>query len=211
MPNTRSCAWDNAASEVSSDGELNTVCVICCDEITEEQKQNGGQIKLHCCPHVFHGQCFVNHLCHNVHNPSCPICRADPTNPRDADQDEEVDEEVEDNNQYISFRQAIKLAKKDKKNASTQRSIQCIKKWKQTKKDARASLKTINETIKFEEQLIDKKAEVYEDKLRAEFELKYAKETLARKTHKSDIKKAGANMHNIQRRLARKYGWGFRF
>ena len=164
MPNTRSCAWDNAASEVSSDGELNTVCVICCDEITEEQKQNGGQIKLHCCPHVFHGQCFVNHLCHNVHNPSCPICRADPTNPRDADQDEEVDEEVEDNNQYISFRQAIKLAKKDKKNASTQRSIQCIKKWKQTKKDARASLKTINETIKFEEQLIDKKAEVYEDR-----------------------------------------------
>jgi hypothetical protein len=119
-----------------------------------------------------------------------------------------MDEEVEDNNQYISFRQALKLAKKDKKNASTQRSIQCIKKWKQTKKDARASLKTINESIKLEEQLIDKKAEVYEDKLRAEFELKYAKETLARITHKNDIKKAGTNMHNIQRRLARKYGWG---
>ena len=205
MPNTRSCSWDNAASEVPSD-EVDTVCVICCDDITQEQKQNGGQITLSCCSHVFHGQCFVNHLCHNILNPSCPICRADPTDPRAAD------DEDEDDNQYtgvsISFRQAIKLAKKDKKNVSTQRSIQCVKKWKQAKKDARTSLKTINESIKFEEKLIDKKAELYEDKLRAEFELKYAKETLARNTYKSDIKKAGANMHNIQRRLAIKYGWG---
>lgn len=194
------------SSEVQSDDDEQTVCVICCDEITEEQKQNGGQITLSCCTHVFHGQCFVNLLCHNILNPFCPICRADPTDPIAAANNIDFDTQVEEY-QYMSPREAINFAKKDQKNATTQRSLQGISKWKRTEKDLKACLKTINDLITFEEKLIDTKAKAYNDKLRAEFQLKYAKEISARKTYLRGIRKAKGNARNIQRRLAIKYGW----
>ena len=198
MPLTRSCTFYE--QEVAS---KQTICVICCDEITPDQKQNGGQITLSCCTHVFHGQCFVQHLCHNIDNPWCPTCRADPTEDMN---EEEEEEEGEDGYVNISFRQAMKLAKADKKDVATQKSMNCIKKWRRTKKDEMASLKEIDRILIPKKKLIDRQAELYEDKLYNEFEFKYAKEKYAKKEHHKNIRKAETIIFGIRKRVARKYG-----
>ena len=214
MPRTRASACvEEVVSEVNSDDDDEpTTCVICLDEITSDQKRHGGEIKLSRCTHVFHGQCIINHVCSN--NITCPICRAYlcvPIGATEEDLEEVMPVEVMPEmpeTQYISIRQAIKLGKKDKKNKSTQQSLQCLNKWKQTNKDARASIKEIETRLAPEEKLLKEKIKLFDEKLNAEFDFKYANDTLARKEHRKNITKARVAIRNIEVRIARKYGWG---
>ena len=206
MPRTRAQKASALVEEVpevaSDDDEQTTTCVICLDEITPEQKQHGGEMKLKCCTHVFHAICFNNHMCSG--NSHCPICRADVYISM-----EEIEEEATPfRDDYIPYSQAVKLGKKDKKNKSTQKSFQGIRKWKQEKKNEQASFKAIETRLAPEEKLINEKVKLFEEKLNAEFDFKYAKDTLARKEHRKNIAKARSAIRNIEVRIARKYGWG---
>eukprot|EP00966_Prymnesium_polylepis_P208882 4839332-Prymnesium_polylepis.1 len=117
------CCWQSHID--ANDDADEDLCVICQEETTDTPSVNMG------CSHRFHGQCLVNHLLRDIR---CPACRQNPTDGAESD-DDELSSEGEIHTS-VSRKAALKLARKDKKNKSTVKSLATIKKWKDTKKDA---------------------------------------------------------------------------
>lgn len=196
---TRSCcdASTNHTDDDATEANESIECAICLEPMIDSMPTvNLG------CTHKFHGQCLVTHMIKDVR---CPLCRYDPTYTDDTDDDGDEEEEPR-----VSFKDALKLAKKDKKNKATVKSLATISKWKKTKKTAKTTLCCINQKLDPHEKKMKNDIELYEKKLMADFNHRFATDYLARKNSDKEIGKANAQLRAAQLRLAKKYGFRLR-
>lgn len=168
-------------------------CVICLDPMID-----GSPTVSLGCTHKFHGQCLVTHMINDVR---CPVCRYCP-NDRDDNFDE--DEEVVPS---ITLGAALKLAKKDKKNKATIKSLGTIAKWKKIGKAAKATIRCVAQKLTPHENEMYNKIQLHDKKLQADFNHRFAEDFQTRQNASKDLSKSWTQIISTQRRLACKYGW----
>ncbi len=142
---------------------------------------------------------------HVLHDTRCPVCRHDPTLRVESDDDELSSEGEADTS--VTRKAALKLARKDKKNKSTVKSLATIKKWKDTKSNAHGTLREINTKLQPMYDSIERDVEMFEQKLTHDMEFENREEIKKRDDSKKDIAKARTAIRNAETRLAQKYGF----
>lgn len=197
---THSCTFRDGDSLVNRLADDDTeLCVICQEEITTDPTCHSVNMG---CMHRFHGQCLVNHLLRDIR---CPVCRHDPTSTPESDDDELSTEGEIDTS--VTRKAALKLARKDKKNKSTLKSLATIKKWKDTKSNANGTMREINAKLQPMYDSIERDVEMFEEKLTHDMEFDNREEIKKRDACKKNMAKAITAIRNAETRLAQKYGF----
>lgn len=173
----------------AEDANMLDTCAICMEEIETEHATSVG------CTHMFHGKCLVQHMISQ--DVRCPLCRFDPHR-------EEEDEEY---NNRVTLKDAMDLAKADTQSTSTKRKLANMKKWGSTKNKHDKTISELNKKLGPHEKDMENKVNLYEKKLQAAFEYRFAKDVMVQKNAMRERKKAASMHYKMKKDIVRQYGF----
>ena len=172
-------------------------CCICLDMIP-----NGASVRMPCGHDEFCGQCLVTHLLREVR---CPVCRQGGDNEVDDDRDSFISDDDADVRHFHSRKESLKLARKDKKNKNTVKSLSLMASWRKEAKEATANYKILLEKTNDAQKVMHSQLRLYEAKLDAQFTRKYGAIESEIKKLRKKVHMANGHACAIQTRLVRKY------
>lgn len=199
MPCTFVCSHSAVCDD--ADGGDDGICTVCLDTMTDEK-----QTVTLSCGHTFHSKCVVDVFRRG--DSRCPLCRDDPhAEPEDDDGDMfwiELGDRVESS---VNFRTGLRNAMSNRIDKRTQRMKTTLRKWKTTRREARADMKEKTRVVAVLEDAVMAKIDAFEKKVWATFHKHHTPKLERAKAAKDAYMRATTQVRNSEVRLAKKYGY----
>lgn len=201
MPTTRHMSISSACQESSATPGR---CVICLQSLSDPAL---GATNSMSCGHTLHVKCTCDYFSQSATRNQCPVCRAVWFHETVDDEEMAGDEE-----QYVSFNEAIRRARQavsnTKQGKRIAQSLGTMKKWHKRVRAARRTYCGMMRALEEKE-----KAEVWdvikthESRIHARFERRHKDELDAIKAAASAMKKMRRHFQSTRTRIAKKFGY----